>query len=89
VVFKAGLDSLFISLCEVSFHLFVSTLDTVQYKNLCYIFRQNFFLCYSSRYTLSEMGSCYFTTGNKIIEVKIQLLSYVILLHECPVSVCV
>lgn len=88
MVFRASLNPLFISLYEVSFHLFVSNLDTVQYKKLCYIFRQNF-LSYSSRYTLSAMGSFYFTTENKIIEVKMQLLSYVILLHECPVSVCV
>jgi hypothetical protein len=86
--FQSRARPLLISLCEVIFYLFLSNLGTVQYKNLCYIFRQNV-LCYSSRYTLSAMWSCYFTTENKIIEDKMQLLSYVILLHECPISVCV
>jgi len=88
VVFRAGLYPVLISLYEVSFHLFVSNLDTLQYNYLCYVFRRNI-LCYSSRYNLSAIGSCYFTTENKVIEVKMQLLSYVILLHECPVSDCV
>ena len=66
VVFRAGLDPLLISLCEVSFHLFVSNLDTVQYKNLCYVLRLNV-LCDSSRYSLSVMGSCYLTMENKIL----------------------
>lgn len=83
--FRAGPDPLLISLYEVSFHLFESILDTVQYKYLCYLFWQSL-LCDSSRYKLSAMGSCYFTTENKMREDKMQLLSYVILLHEYPLS---
>lgn len=88
VVFTAGLSCLLISLYEVSFHLFVSHVGTDQYRNLGYVFRKNV-LCDSSRYTLSAMGSCYLTEENKIIEVKMQTLSYLPLLHECRVSVCV